>query len=159
MLKVNYASLRRGPLIQVHGVGQDPVAITCIRKFSWTSVAPEFQPWLGMHLARDRLWKAWVAQLTYCRWVWGMLQLDIFPVNWYMLLPYPVLVLVSCSSHLIQYFMILKAGVQGHIFAQASNSVSYTVTLFRHFWRDLKCHLTVCFWILHERLPICMLAF
>lgn len=141
-----------GRLTPVRSTGHVPVAVTTLRNFSWASVAPASQPELWACLARDCVWRASITWHAYCLWVLWMLLLmwysDVFPVSLYMLLPYPVLVLAPCSSNLIQDFMILKAEVWRHLFAQASNCAPCTLTIFRHFWRDLKCHLNVCLWIL-----------
>lgn len=61
---------------------------------------------------------------------------------------------LSQSSNSSQHFMTLKPGVQGHLFAQASNFVLYIYTIYGHFWRNQKRHVIVCFWILHMRLSI-----
>lgn len=122
-------------LTQAHHAGQDPFVTTGVRNFSWISVSPQFQLWLWVHLALHNQSLALTAQYTCCCWVLGRLQLDVFPMNGYMLLPYPVLDLVSCFIHLVKNLMILRAGSQGHLFAQAGNCVPYTFTRFGHFWR------------------------
>lgn len=147
MLTVNSPLHRNVLLTQVHHAGRDSFAITWVRNFSGISVTPEFQLWFWVHLALHNQSLALIAQYTCCCWVSGRLQLDVSPMNRYMLLPYPVLGLVSCFIHLIQNFIILKAGGQGHLFAQAKICVPYTFTRFGHFW---KCR---CFFfcIFHMR--------
>lgn len=68
------------------------------------------------------LWLKWTSEeilfTQLCYWEeWGsgsVMQQETVRSGNMLLLPYPALILTSCSSHLLHNFIILKAGVWGH---------------------------------------------
>lgn len=154
MLKVNHTCLHRGPVEQVCHTGQDPVAILRVWNYSLTSAATEFQPWLGVHIARVCLWRVLIAQQYLLPPGLGDETVGHFSRESLHVAASACVGFLSQSSDSSQHFMTLKPGVQGHLFAQASNFVLYIYTIFGHFWRNQKRHVIVCFWILHMRLSI-----
>lgn len=92
MLKVNHTCLHRGPVEQVCHTGQDPVAILRVWNYSLTSAATEFQPWLGVHVARVCLWRVLIVQQYLLPPGLGDETVGHFLGNLCMLLPQPVLV-------------------------------------------------------------------